>query len=237
MWKTYLHNLRFFPRFPIGSLWLPNPSVIFFRPPERRRSFHWSLTTVRKSNYDELKRIFWQNYTPNADVLNAQIKFFLQLTHQDVSVFYRSLCDLDPIAYTDDAVCNEHLLVTFIEGLANFIVRCEERNVKPTVIDNPVSLTLEKQSYLNLYGQQPDTPAASVNNSTRPSLSQSELLCDLIFTVEAEVKRPVDEAALVNVLPAAGRNLRGPTTTRIKANAAIRTKTKKNWTNRQGNTP
>ena len=89
------------------------------------------------------------------------------------------------------------------------------------------------QSYLNLHGQQPDTPAASVNNLTGPSPSQSELFSDLIFTIKEEVKRVVNEwsgprkeAAVVNVLPAVDHNNRSRTTIRIKVSAALGTKTK-----------
>ena len=49
------------------------------------------------------------------------------------------------------------------------------------------------QSYCNFHGQQPFTSAASVNNSTGPLPSHSELNSDLIFTIKEEVKRAVDE--------------------------------------------
>ena len=89
------------------------------------------------------------------------------------------------------------------------------------------------QFYLNLHGQQPDTPAASFNNLTGPSPSQSELFSDLIFTIKEEVKRVVDErsgprkdAAVVNVLPAVDHNNRSRSTIRIEVSAALGTKTK-----------
>ena len=107
--------------------------------------------------------------------------------------FIGHLRDLAGKAYTDDAVCNELLFTKFIEGLANFVVRWEVRNAKPTVAEDALSLALEMQPSLNLHGQQPDTPAASVNNLTGPSPSQSELFSDLIFTIKKEVKRVVDQ--------------------------------------------
>ena len=116
-----------------------------------------------------------------------------QLPGQYVSAFYRTLRDLAGKANTDDAVRKELLLTTCIEGLANSVVRCEIRKAKPTVVDEALCLALDIQSYLNLHGQQPDSPAASVIYWTGPSPSQRELFSDLIFTIEEEVKRVVDE--------------------------------------------
>ena len=93
-------------------------------------TFYRSLTTAQKSDYDELKRIFRQQYKRNGDVLKAQVKSLRQLPGQDVSAFYRTLRDLAGKAYTDDAVRNELLLTTFIEGLANSVVRWEVRKAK-----------------------------------------------------------------------------------------------------------
>ena len=121
------------------------------------------------------------------------MKSLRQLRGQDVSAFYRTLRDLAGQAYTADAVRNELLLTTFIEGLANSVVRWEVRKAKPTVVEDALSLALEMQSYLNLHGQQPDTPATSVNNSTGPLPSLSELFSDLIFTIKEEIKQVVDE--------------------------------------------
>ena len=125
--------------------------------------------------------------------MKAQVKSLRQLPGQDVSAFYWTLRDLAGKAYPDDAVRNELLLTTFIEGLAISVVRWEVRKPKPTVVEDALSLALEMQSYLNLHGQQPDTPAASVNILTGPSPSQSELFSDFIFTIKEEVKRVVDE--------------------------------------------
>ena len=151
-------------------------------------TFYRSLTTAQKGDYDELKRLFRQQYKPNADVLKAQVKSLRQIPGQDVSVFYRRLRDLADKTYTNDAVRNELILNTFIEGLANSFVRWKVRKAKPTVVEDALCLALEMQSYLNLHGQQPDTPAASVNNLTSPSPSQSELLSNLIFSITEEVK-------------------------------------------------
>ena len=106
-----------------------------------------------------------------------------------MSAFYRTLRGVAGKAYTDDAVRNELLLTTFIEGLAKSVVRWEVRKAKSTVVEDALSLALEMQSYLNLHGQQHDTPAASVNNLTGPSPSQSELFSDLIFTIKKETSR------------------------------------------------
>ena len=152
-----------------------------------------------------------------------------------MSAIYRTLRDLTGKAYTDDAGRNELLLTTFIEGLASSVVRWEVRKAKPAVVQDALSLALEMQSFLNLHGQQPDTPAASVNNLTSPSPSQSELSSHLIFTIKEEVKRVVGErswprcrndAAVVNVPPAVDRNNRSRTTIRIKISAKLGTKTK-----------
>ena len=116
-----------------------------------------------------------------------------QVPGQGVSTFYRTLRDLADKAYTNDAVRNELLLTTFIEGLANTVVQWEVRKAKPTVVEDALSLALEMQSYLNLHGQQPDTPAASVKNLTGPSPSQCELFSNIIFTIKEGVKRVVDE--------------------------------------------
>ena len=158
-----------------------------------RSIFSRSLTSAQKGDNDELKRLFRQQYKPNADVLKAQVKSLRQLLGQDVSAFYRTIRDLAGKAYTDDAVRNELLLTTFIEGLANSVFRWEVRKAKPTVVEDALSLALEMQSYLNLHGQYSDTPAASVNNLTGLSPSQSELFSDLISTIKEEFKRVVDE--------------------------------------------
>ena len=161
------------PRPHFFSARLTGDALIFYR----------SLITAQKGDYDELKRLFRQQNKPNADVLKAQVKSLRQLPCQDVSAFYRTLRDLAGKACTDDAVRNELLFTTFIEALANSVVRWEVRKAKPTVVEDAVSLALEMQSYLNLHGQQPDTSAASVHNLTGPSSSQSELFSDLIFTI------------------------------------------------------
>ena len=136
-------------------------------------------------------------------------------------------------AYAVDAVRNELLFITFIEGLANSVVRWEVRKAKSTVVEDAVSLALEMQSYLNLHSQQRDTSAASVNNLTslrRPKVnsfpisfspSRNELN-------ESQMNRAVrrNKAAVVNVLPAIDSNNRSLTTTQIKVSAAIGTNTK-----------
>ena len=113
---------------PTLSNWValtPNPRPHFFsaRLTGDALASNWSLTTAQKGDYDELKRVFWQHYKPNADVLKAQVKSFRQLLRQDVSTFYRTLCDLARKAYSDNAVRNELLFTTIIEGLANAVVR------------------------------------------------------------------------------------------------------------------
>ena len=100
----------------------------------------------------ELKRLFRQQYKLNADVLKAQLKFLYQLRSQGVYTFYRTHRDLAGKVYLDDAMRNELFLTTFIDGLANFVVRWEVRKAKPTVVEDALSLTLEMQSYLNLNG-------------------------------------------------------------------------------------
>ena len=173
----------------------PDPRPHFFsaRLTGDALTFHRSLTTAQKGDYDELKCLFRQQYKPNVEVLKAQVKSFCQLPGQDVSAFYRTLHDLAGKTYAGDAARNELLLTTFIEGLANSVLRWDVRKSKPTVVEDALSLVLEMQSYLNLHGEQPDTPAASVNILTGPSPSQSELFSDLIFTIKEEVKRVVDE--------------------------------------------
>ena len=105
-------------------------------------TFYRSLTTTQKGDYHELKRLFREQYKPNADVFKAQVKSLCPLPGQDVSAFYRTLRDLAGKAYTDDAVRNDLLLTTFIEGLANSVVRWEVRKAKPTTVEDALSLAL-----------------------------------------------------------------------------------------------
>ena len=138
-------------------------------------TFYWSLATAQKGDYNELTRLFRQQYKTNADVLKAQVKSLRQLPGQDVSDFYRTLRDHAGKAYTDHAVRNELLLTTFIEGLTYSVVPWEVRKVKPTLVEDALSLALEMQPFLELQGQQPDTPPASVKKLTGPSPSQSKI--------------------------------------------------------------
>ena len=91
-----------------------------------------------------------------------------------------------------------------------------------------VSLALELQSYLNLHGQQLGTSVGSVDNLVGPSRSQIEFFCVENFNIKDEYNCTVDsrsdETVLMTVVPVAGRNIRSPTTARIKASAAIGTK-------------
>ena len=87
----------------------------------------------------------------------VQVISFRQLPDQDVSVFYRTLRELAGKADADDAVRNEFHLTTFKKGLENFVVRWQVRKAKSTLIEDAVSLTLQKQSYFNLHCQQSDT--------------------------------------------------------------------------------
>ena len=115
------------------------------------------------------------------------MKSLCQLPGQDVSAFYRTLRDHAGETYTDDAVRNELLLTTFTEGFSNSVVRWEVRKIKPTMVEDALSLALEMQSYLNLHDQQPYSPTPSFNNLTGPSSSQSELFSDLIFTIKEKI--------------------------------------------------
>ena len=100
------------------------------------------------------------------------------------------------------------------------------------------------QSYLNLHGQQPDTPAASVNILTGPSPSQSELFSDCIFTIKEEVERVVDERSGPQQR---GRSGERPTSSRSQqweSNNHTNRSQRRNWnqnprncTNSRGNTP
>ena len=105
-----------------------------------------------------------------------------------MSTFWRTLCDLAGNAYTDDVVSKEILVTTIIEVLANFVVSWEVQKVKPTVVEDAVSLVLEMQRYLNLHSPQLDTSAAFVDNLTGPSTYESELFSHLNFTIEEQVK-------------------------------------------------
>ena len=151
-----------------------------------------------------MKRLIRRQYNPNADVLKAQVKYLRQLPGQDASAFYRTLRDLAVKAYIDDAVRNENILTTFVEELANSVVRWEVRKGKPASVDDAVVLANEMQSYLKVHGQQPHTvPVASVNNLAGPSTSPSEMFSDLVFTIKEEVKRvPHTNVAAQNTPPA-----------------------------------
>ena len=224
----------------------PDPRPHFFsaRLTGDALTFYRSLTTAQKGDYDELKRLFRQQYKPNADVLKAQVKSLRQsVTWPRCLRLLPDTRDLAGKAYTDDAVRNELLLTTFIEGLANSVVRWEVRKAKPTVVEDALSLALEMQSYLNLHGQHSDTPAASVNNLTGPSPSQSELFSDLIFTIKEEVKRVVDERSGP---PQRGRSGERPTSSRSQqseSNNQTNQTQRRTWkqnqrncTNNRGNT-
>ena len=172
------------------------------------------------------------------------MKSLRHLPGQNVSVSCRIFCDLANKAYTDNAVRNELLLTTFIEGLANSVVRWEVRKTKPTVVEDALSLALEMQSYLNLHGQQPDTPVASVNISTGPSPSQSELFSDLIFTIKEEVKRVVDERSgppqqsCSGELPTSNRSQHSDSNNHtIQNQSRTWNQNERNRTNSRGNTP
>ena len=139
---------------------------------------------------------------------------------------------------------NELLLITFIAGLANSVIRWEVRKAQPTVIEDALSWPLEIRSYWNVHGQQPDTPAASVNNLTGPSPSQSELFSYLIFVIKEEVERVVDEQSSP---PQRGRSDESPTSSRSQqseSNNHTNQSHRRNWnqnqrncTNSRGNTP
>ena len=108
----------------------PDPRPHFFsaRLTGDALTCYQSLTTAQKGDYDELKRLFRQQYKPNADVLKTQMKSLRHLPGQDMSAFYQTLRDLAGKAYTDDAVHNDLLLTTFIERLANSVARWEVLN-------------------------------------------------------------------------------------------------------------
>ena len=80
-------------------------------------TFYRSLTPAQKISFDELKRLFRRQYKPNTGVLKAQVKYLRQLPGQDVSAFYGTSRNLAGKANFDDAVCNESILTTFVEGL------------------------------------------------------------------------------------------------------------------------
>ena len=223
----------------------PDPRPHFFsaRLTGDALTFHRSLlTTAQNGDYDEHKRLFRQQYKPNAQVLKAQVKSLRQLPGQEVAAFYRTLRELAGKAYTDDAVSNEPLLTTFIKGLAKSVLQWEVRKTKETVVEDALSLALEMQSYLN--GQQLNIPAASVNNLTGPLPSQSELFSDLIFTIREKVKRVVDGRSGP---PQRGRSGQRPTNRRLQQSESNNytnqnqrrswIKNQKNCTSSRTNTP
>ena len=96
----------------------PDPRPHFFsgRLTGDAVTFYRSLATAQRGDCDELKRLFQQQYKPNVDVLEAQVKSLRHLPGQDVSAFYRTIRDIAGNAYIDDAVRNELLFTTFIKG-------------------------------------------------------------------------------------------------------------------------
>ena len=130
----------------------PPPAFFSTRLTGDALTFYQSLSTAQKGDYNKLKRLFRQQYKPNADILKAQVKFLRQSPGQDVSAFYRTLRDLAGKTNTDDVVRNDLLLTTFIEVLAKSVVRWEVRKAKPTVVEDALILALEMKSYLNLHG-------------------------------------------------------------------------------------
>ena len=217
----------------------PDPRQHFFsvRRSGDALTFSRSLTTAQKRDYHELNRLFRQQYKPNADVSKAQVKSLRHLPGQGLSAFYRTLRDLAGKASIDDAVRNELLLSTFIERLANFVVRWEVRKAKPTVVEDALSLALEMQFHLNLHGQKSETPTASVNNLPGPSPSQSELFSDLIFTIKEKVKRVLDEQS---GSPQQGRSGERPTINRsqqLESNNDTSQHQRRTWNQKKRNCP
>ena len=100
------------------------------------------------------------------------------------------------------------------------------------------------QSYLNLHGQQPETSAASINNLTGPSPSQSELFSEVIFTITEEIKRVLNERSGP---PQQGRCIERPTNSRSQQSESNNhtnqgqcsnwNQNQRNRTNNRGNIP
>ena len=156
-------------------------------------TFYRSLTDAQKLDNNELTRLFRLQYKTNEDVLKAQVKTIPQQPGQDVSTFYQTLRDLAGKAYPVEAVRNEIILTTFVEGLSNSLVRWEVRKAKPTTVEDAVRLVVEMQSYLNLHGQQPESiPTASINNLAGSSVTNDDFFTALIFIIKEEVKRAID---------------------------------------------
>ena len=75
-------------------------------------SFHRSLTTAQKRNYDESKHLFRQQYKLKADGLKAQVRSLSQIPGHDVSAFYQTLRDFARKAFTDESVLRSGLLLS-----------------------------------------------------------------------------------------------------------------------------
>ena len=67
--------------------------------------------------------------------MKAHVKPLRKLPGYDVSAFLWTFLELAGEAYTADAMRDELLVTTFIEGVANFIVRLGVQKSKQTVVE------------------------------------------------------------------------------------------------------
>ena len=96
--------------------------------------------------------------------------------------------------------------------------------VKPNMVEDAVSLALEKQSFLNNHGHQPATsPIAAVNNLVGPSTSQKDIITGLIFAIE-EVKRVIDERSDPSQRGRSGERSTCPTIGRYQTDPRLESK-------------
>ena len=189
--QKFSHAIRScFHIFILGRSESQPPPAIPFCPPHR-----WYSRFLTVPHHCPKRQLRWTQTSLPAAIQTKRRRFegrrqiSSPTNRQDLSAFYRTLRDLERKADTNDAVRNKPLLTTFTEVLANSAVWWEVRKTKPTVVEDAVSLELEKQSFLNIHCQQPDDSLPSLNRLTGLSPSQSGLLSDLIFIIEEQLKR------------------------------------------------
>ena len=247
MSKTFLHNLRPFPRFPIGSLWLPTPARIsFLLPSPEMPSLFTGPSPLRKkattmnssgssgNNVNPMPTFWRPKWSPSANYPAKMCPLFIG--HSVIS--QAKLIPTMPCAMSSSSPHSS-------KGWP--ILSFGGKSEKPNQQWWKMHLVWHLKCNLiwTSTANSPTLPRRLLtNNLTAPSPSQSELFSDLIFTIKEEVKRVVDERSGP---PQRGRSGERPTTSRSQqseSNNHTNRSQRRTWnqnqrnrTNSRGNTP
>ena len=154
--------------------------------------FYSTLSEDHQNDFDLLVEAFRQNYTTNVEILKARLKASRQQPGQGIATF---LCDnrtLARRAYRDHPHLLEQLVViSFIEGLNNSLLRWELRKLKPENADHALTKALELQAYLKLEGRDPigtaSSGSAGVTHMTNQFLTENTAIFDeLVRSLEGD---------------------------------------------------